>query len=73
MRVIVKYSSQVIGPKDVVSLLSSIPRSSSIVIMVYYLSLTIFIVKSYYSDIESPQKPHQCKGGEPGYRITELH
>jgi hypothetical protein len=58
MRVIIKYSSQVISPRDIISLLSSISRSSFIIIMVYHLFLTVFIVKSYYSDIKSPQKPH---------------
>jgi hypothetical protein len=54
VRVIVKYSSQVVGPRDVMSLLSPISRSSSIVVTVYCLFLTVFIVKSYYSDVESP-------------------
>jgi hypothetical protein len=53
VRVIVKYSSQVIGPRDIMSLLSFISRSSSIIVMVYYLFLIVFMVKSCYSDIES--------------------
>jgi hypothetical protein len=55
------------------SLLFSISRSSSIIVTVYYSFLTVFIVKSCHSDIESPQKPHEYKGGEPGYYKTELH